>query len=278
MKKFLLLFSLLVFALNVGYAKPMIVAHGVVVSKVNDELIVGALVKQKNQDVVATTDVDGQFTITAEEGSTLEVTCMGYRKVTVKIKPNMVIDMVPNDYRAMHWFVAATAGPLITYEESDYYWTQNSFYSYGDKYTLARQAHFGIMFGMMGRNWGWYVKPSMPVAFKDGFFKKQIAWALSFGAMRRIVSDFNIYAGSGIGNGFWYQYYWRRPYDSGSSYYDWSRYENNFGDMFAVMFELGFQYNIRHINIELGLEYAMGTNEPAIQRNFMPYVGLGYNF
>lgn len=275
MKKFLLFVAVLLLGVNLGYSKPTILARGVVVSKVNDELVVGAIIKVNGQEVMTSTDVDGQFTISAEEGSTLEVSCVGYKSTKVKVKPNMVVDLVPNDYRAMHWFVAAAAGPLITYARDDYY--NPNYYDGG--YLTDHQAEFGIMFGMMGRNWGWYVKPSMPVAFKNWVYKTQYTWSLSFGAMRRIVDNFNIYAGSGIGCGFWPNWDWRDPYYYPNNYYDnFSKYENNFGSMFAVMFELGFQYNIKHVNIELGLEYGMGTNDPQKERNFKPYIGVGYNF
>lgn len=271
MKKFLFLIVMIAMGVGMNYAKPTIAVRGVVVSKINDELIVGAIVKSITPEATVTTDVDGQFVINVEEGSKLEISCVGYKTQKVKARPNMVIDLTPNDYRAMHWFVAATAGPVIVYKDKDYYYW-DSFNPHGDSYVAKYQAEFGVMFGMMGRNWGWYVRPSMPVAFAYSDFKTQYTGSLGFGAIRRLVDNFNIYAGSGVGCGLFPRYFYH--------YYDDNRkrYESDFGDSFAVMFELGFQYNIKHINIELGLQYAMGTNDPQRQGNFKPYVGVGYNF
>lgn len=90
MKKFLSVISAILLLSLTASAKPVITVHGTVMSRDHKDLLVGALVKNLDNNTTTTSDVEGTFVISAEEGTQLEVTYVGYAPTKVKVKDSQI--------------------------------------------------------------------------------------------------------------------------------------------------------------------------------------------
>lgn len=73
-----------------------ITVHGTVLSKTDDEPLIGASVVCETNKAGAATDIDGNFEISVPEGSTLKVSYVGYSPAVVKASPSMTIYLEEN--------------------------------------------------------------------------------------------------------------------------------------------------------------------------------------
>lgn len=92
MKQILLTLLMTLISVTSISAKVNITVQGTVYGSNKKDVIIGALVRDKNTNSTTTTDIDGQFIMTVEEGSPIEITALGYAPKTVKAKsPQMDI-------------------------------------------------------------------------------------------------------------------------------------------------------------------------------------------
>ena len=76
-------------------AQNAITVKGTITSKSDGEPIIGASVVQTNSPNVGTaTDLDGNFVLKVADGSTITVSYIGYKSVTVKAAPTVNIELV----------------------------------------------------------------------------------------------------------------------------------------------------------------------------------------
>lgn len=68
-----------------------ITVHGKVISKVDDEPLIGATVRCADNNKGTATDIEGEFTISAPAGSLLTISYVGYKTVEVKAEPEVTI-------------------------------------------------------------------------------------------------------------------------------------------------------------------------------------------
>lgn len=68
-----------------------ITVHGKVISKVDDEPLIGATVRCAANNKGTATDIEGEFTISAPAGSLLTISYVGYKTVEVKAEPEVTI-------------------------------------------------------------------------------------------------------------------------------------------------------------------------------------------
>ena len=68
-----------------------ITVHGTVVSRADDEPLIGATVMSEATHKGTATDIDGQFTLTVPEGTLLTVSYVGYQTQSIKAEPTMMI-------------------------------------------------------------------------------------------------------------------------------------------------------------------------------------------
>lgn len=73
-----------------------ITVHGTVLSKGDDEPLIGATVLCGDTGAGTATDIDGNFVITAPAGASLKVSYIGYRSVDVKAEPQMTVYLDEN--------------------------------------------------------------------------------------------------------------------------------------------------------------------------------------
>ncbi|MDE5877862.1 MAG: TonB-dependent receptor [Muribaculaceae bacterium] len=92
MKKSILSALLLLIAAITAHAQDLTV-YGTVVSRADDEPLIGATVLCEATKQGTATDIDGNFTLTVPFGSMLKVTYVGYQPVEVNAEPNMTIYM-----------------------------------------------------------------------------------------------------------------------------------------------------------------------------------------
>ncbi len=92
MKKSILSALLLLIAAITAHAQDLTV-YGTVVSRADDEPLIGATVLCEATKQGTATDIDGNFTLTVPFGSMLKVTYVGYQPVEVSAEPNMTIYM-----------------------------------------------------------------------------------------------------------------------------------------------------------------------------------------
>lgn len=93
MKRFVLN-AILLFAMAIAAQAQSITVQGVVVSATDSEPLIGASVVSSEKGAVGTaTDFDGRFTIAVPQGSSLTVTYVGYKPVTLKAAPEMTIKL-----------------------------------------------------------------------------------------------------------------------------------------------------------------------------------------
>ncbi|MDE6803546.1 MAG: TonB-dependent receptor, partial [Muribaculaceae bacterium] len=92
MKKSILSALLLLIAAITAHAQDLTV-YGTVVSRSDDEPLIGATVQCESTKQGTATDIDGNFTLTVPYGAMLKVTYVGYQPVEVNAEPNMTIYM-----------------------------------------------------------------------------------------------------------------------------------------------------------------------------------------
>ncbi len=93
MKRFVLN-AILLFAMAIAAQAQSITVQGVVVSATDSEPLIGASVVSSAKGTVGTaTDFDGRFKITVPQGSSLTVSYVGYKPLTLKATPEMTIKL-----------------------------------------------------------------------------------------------------------------------------------------------------------------------------------------
>lgn len=90
MKKSLLSAMLLLMAVFTAHAQNITV-HGTVLSKTDNEPLIGATVLSEATKKGASTDLDGTFTLTVPQGSILTVSYVGFRQQSVKAEEKLTI-------------------------------------------------------------------------------------------------------------------------------------------------------------------------------------------
>ncbi len=70
-----------------------ITVHGTVLSKTDDEPLIGASVMSEVLKTGASTDIDGQFTLKVPEGSKITISYVGYMPLTLVAEPEMTIHL-----------------------------------------------------------------------------------------------------------------------------------------------------------------------------------------
>lgn len=68
-----------------------ITVHGTVISRVDDEPLIGATVRCAESNKGTATDIEGEFNLKVPEGSTLTISYVGYKTVEMKAEPEMTI-------------------------------------------------------------------------------------------------------------------------------------------------------------------------------------------
>ena len=267
-KSFYSILLILLFLPFVAEAK--ITVHGSVYSSKGKQPIVGAIIHDKDGQTTTSSDVDGNFTITVDEGTQLNISSVGYKTKTVKVKSeNMIVYLsTSNDMGRTRFF--AISGGMLSVDDS-----------FKDNLDL------GIMGGSYWKNWGVYGRLSLPIALGTNDRESKIGIVGTVGAIRNITNNVRIFAGVGIGfclNGYYldYAYPGYPGYYPPGNYYD-SRtfeWETETQEIIGVPFELGVQWNIKHINMMAGLQFVMNTAKPSdlYRSNFKPFVGVGYSF
>ena len=77
-------------------AQDLVTVRGTVLSKADEEPLIGATIVSESSKEGAVTDIDGMFTIQVPEGSNIKVTYVGYNPVTLKAAPDMTIELSEN--------------------------------------------------------------------------------------------------------------------------------------------------------------------------------------
>ncbi len=90
MKKEILSALMLLFTAVMMHAQDITV-HGKVISKVDDEPLIGATVRCADNNKGTATDIEGEFTISAPTGSLLTISYVGYKTVEVKAEPEITV-------------------------------------------------------------------------------------------------------------------------------------------------------------------------------------------
>ena len=90
MKKEILSALMLLFTAVMMHAQDITV-HGKVISKVDDEPLIGATVRCADDNKGTATDIEGEFTISAPTGSLLTISYVGYKTVEVKAEPEITV-------------------------------------------------------------------------------------------------------------------------------------------------------------------------------------------
>ncbi|MDO5395691.1 MAG: hypothetical protein Q4F07_06985 [Bacteroidales bacterium] len=135
----------------------------------------------------------------------------------------------------------------------------------------------GLMYGHYGTRWGWYVKAmwthaSMGCENWDGSSTETInSGTLTFGAIKTITRNFNIFAGVGISGGLSSTY----GYD-----YEHRHHWEGLCQRVAIPFELGGQWVKGHFSLSAGMTvpYFGYCSDMSSTYNLNPFVGIGYTF
>lgn len=90
-RSILSVFLLLLLAVNMHAQQ--ITVQGTVISRIDDEPLIGATVQCEATKQGTATDIDGNFSLTVPEGSLLKVSYVGYHTTEVKAQPSMTIYM-----------------------------------------------------------------------------------------------------------------------------------------------------------------------------------------
>ena len=91
-----ILSTLLLLVMTVFVQAQNITVHGTVISKTDDEPLIGASVVCDATKAGATTDFDGNFQIAVPEGAMLTISYIGYNTVQVPAKDNMMVFLDEN--------------------------------------------------------------------------------------------------------------------------------------------------------------------------------------
>lgn len=84
--------AVLLFIMAIAAQAQNITVHGTVVSKTDDEPLIGAsVVPDGNAGAGVATDIDGNFTLSVPQGTGLTVSYVGFRSQTVKAAPQLSI-------------------------------------------------------------------------------------------------------------------------------------------------------------------------------------------
>lgn len=89
--KNLFLTALLLIVTAISAHAQEITVHGTVISRVDDEPLIGATVMCEVNKKGTATDIDGQFTLNVPDGSVIKVSYVGYQTVEMKAEPEMTI-------------------------------------------------------------------------------------------------------------------------------------------------------------------------------------------
>lgn len=73
-----------------------ITVQGTVLSKTDDEPLIGATVMCESTKAGTATDIDGNFTISVPEGASLKISYIGFNESKVKATPEMKIYLTEN--------------------------------------------------------------------------------------------------------------------------------------------------------------------------------------
>ena len=91
-----ILSAILLFAMAVMAQAQNLTVHGTVLSRTDDEPLIGASVVCQSTKAGAATDIDGNFQLTVPEGSTLTVSYVGFKTAEVKAESHMTIHLDEN--------------------------------------------------------------------------------------------------------------------------------------------------------------------------------------
>lgn len=91
-----ILSAILLFAIAVMAQAQNLTVHGTVLSRTDDEPLIGASVVCQSTKAGAATDIDGNFQLTVPEGSTLTVSYVGFKTAEVKAESHMTIHLDEN--------------------------------------------------------------------------------------------------------------------------------------------------------------------------------------
>lgn len=91
-----ILYALFLLLAVIGAQAQEITVSGTVLSGSDNEPLIGATVRSVATNAGTSTDIDGNFTIKAPEGSDLQISYIGYEPQTVKAQPNMTITLKDN--------------------------------------------------------------------------------------------------------------------------------------------------------------------------------------
>lgn len=86
-----ILSAILLFIMAVTAQAQNLTVHGTVLSATDDEPLIGASVLYETTKAAVATDIDGNFTISVPQGSTLKVSYIGFLTKTVNAESNMTI-------------------------------------------------------------------------------------------------------------------------------------------------------------------------------------------
>ena len=86
-----ILSALMLFIIAVVAQAQNITVHGTVLSRADNEPLIGASIQCQQTNTGATTDIDGNFQLIVPNGAKLKVSYVGYNPVEVKAEPEMTI-------------------------------------------------------------------------------------------------------------------------------------------------------------------------------------------
>lgn len=88
-----ILYALFMLLAAISAQAQNITVHGTVLSKTDDEPLIGASVMSEVLKTGASTDIDGQFTLKVPEGSKITISYVGYMPLTLVAEPEMTIHL-----------------------------------------------------------------------------------------------------------------------------------------------------------------------------------------
>ncbi|MCH5238943.1 MAG: carboxypeptidase-like regulatory domain-containing protein [Muribaculaceae bacterium] len=274
MKKFNYLLLLLLLVIPF-LAEAKITVHGSVLTSKGKTPIVGAIIRDQTNDITTSSDVDGNFTISVDEGATISVSAIGYKPKNVKVKSeNTIVYLSTSNDVGRHRFFSLTGGIMSV------------------RHSFKDNMDLGLMGGSYWKNWGVYGRLSIPIAFSNSQREGKVGIVGTVGAIRNLTENVRLFAGTGFGfclNGYDLDYaYPVGPggYYPGGYYPNYSMDDNSFEwdtespGCLGVPFEVGCQWNIGHINMLAGVQYMMNIQEPSAyyRCNLKIFLGVGYTF
>ena len=266
MKKIITCIVIIIAAITFEASGATTTVHGTVLTSKGKTPVVGAMVKDKSSDAFTTTDVDGNFTISVNEGSSLEISSLGYLSKSVKVKSDyIVVNLSTGKERNYKTFYTLVAGMEYINE------------------TFNDNMAAGLMLGMYWKKWGWFMKVAFPIGFKTDERDANVGGVLTIGGVKNITDNFRIYAGTGFGLCM-YGYY--NVYASGPDYgyyyqgtdkeFEWEKGNEAIG----IPAEIGVQWNYKRLNLTAGFQYMFNIDPHPMARrsNMSPYLGIGYTW